>query len=350
MSVIDYFKRFGITTGAAAAAAAKAAVMALIKGVTPNSVTIPTPVGLRLEVAVDRVFTEGGYVCADVRKIAGDNPDKLDNAVIRACVHPIGEGTIRIVGGRGVGKVVRPGLSIPMGESAISPTAKLMIENAVREVVSSGVEVIIEVPNGEELARFTMNEDVGIIGGISILGTMGIEWPVSDESFIQHIKAQLMALRRDGDGVVIASGNRAVNFAKAIYDLSVVKVGDLVGASVREAIGLGFRKVVVALLPGKAVKLAAGLLNTHSSVGDARIETITWAAVMAGINGETLRRIASSKTVGEALHYLGNAAGKVMGIIAERALTRLRKLGNASLEIVIFSDNGEVLARVGDHE
>ncbi len=183
--------------------------MALIKGVTPNSVTIPTPVGLRLEVAVDRVFTEGGYVCADVRKIAGDNPDKLDNAVIRACVHPIGEGTIRIVGGRGVGKVVRPGLSIPMGESAISPpTAKLMIENAVREVVSSGVEVIIEVPNGEELARFTMNEDVGIIGGISILGTTGIEWPVSDESFIQHIKAQLMALRRDGDGVVIASGNR----------------------------------------------------------------------------------------------------------------------------------------------
>ncbi len=130
----------------------------------------------------------------------------------------------------------------------------------------------------------------------------------------------------------------------------MVKVGDLVGASVREAIGLGFRKVVVASLPGKAVKLAAGLLNTHSSVGDARIETITWAAVMAGINGETLRRIASSKTVGEALHYLGNAAGKVMGIIAERALTRLRKLGNASLEIVIFSDNGEVLARVGDHE
>ncbi|WP_243680468.1 hypothetical protein [Vulcanisaeta souniana] len=131
----------------------------------------------------------------------------------------------------------------------------------------------------------------------------------------------------------------------------MVKVGDLVGASVREAIGLGFRKVVVASLPGKAVKLAAGLLNTHSSAGDARIETITWAAVMAGINGEALRKIASSKTVGEALHYLGDAAGRVMGgIIAERALTRLRKLGNASLEIVIFSDNGEVLARVGDHE
>lgn len=353
MSVIDYFKRFGITTGAAAAAAAKAATIALIRGVTPSSVTIPTPVGLRLEVSIDRVFTIGDYVCADVRKIAGDNPDSLNNAVIRACVHSINEQVIKIKGGHGVGKVVRPGLSIPMGEPAISPTAKLMIENAVREVVNAGVEVIIEVPNGEELAKATMNEDVGIVGGIAILGTTGIEWPISNEAFVQHIKAQLTALRGGKyDGVVIASGNRAVNYAKAIYEMPVVKVGDLIGASVKEAIGLGFHRVVIALLPGKAVKLAAGLMNTHSSIGDARIETITWAAVMAGgINGELLRRIAVSKTVGEALHYLGDAAGKVMRVIAERALGRLRRFGNASLEVVIFSeDGGEVLARVNSHD
>ncbi len=196
-----------------------------------------------------------------------------------------------------------------------------------------------------------MNEDVGIVGGISILGTTGIEWPISDEAFIQHIKAQLTALRSKYEGVVIASGNRAVNYAKVIYGLPAVKVGDLIGASVKEAIGLGFRKIVIALLPGKAVKLAAGLMNTHSSVGDARIETITWAAVMTGLNGELLRRIATSKTVGEAMHYLGDAAGSVMKIIAERALNRLRRLGNASFEVVIFSeDGGEVLARVNDHE
>ncbi len=253
-----------------------------------------------------------------------------------------------------MGKVVRPGLSIPpMGEPAISPpTAKLMIESAVREVVNAGVEVMIEVPNGEELAKATMNEDVGIVGGISILGTTGIEWPVSNETFIQHIKAQLTALRGGKyDGVVIASGNRAVSYAKAIYRMPVVKVGDLIGTSVKEAIGLGFHRVVIAMLPGKAVKLAAGLMNTHSSIGDARIETITWAAVMAGINGELLRRIAASKTVGEAVHYLGDAAGRVMRVIAERALGRLRRLGNASLEVVIFSeDGGEVLARVNSHD
>ncbi len=114
---------------------------------------------------------------------------------------------------------------------------------------------------------------------------------------------------------MIASGNRAVSYAKAIYEMPVVKVGDLIGISVKEAIGLGFHRIVIALLPGKAVKLAAGLMNTHSSIGDARIEAITWAAVMAEINGELLRSIAASKTVGEALHYLGDAAGRVMRVI-----------------------------------
>lgn len=108
MSVLDYFKRFGITTGAAAAAAAKAATITLVKGVAPSSVTIPTPVGLRLEVLIERIFIDNDRVCADVRKIAGDNPDSLNNAVIRACVRSINEQVIRIVGGRGVGRVMSP--------------------------------------------------------------------------------------------------------------------------------------------------------------------------------------------------------------------------------------------------
>lgn len=346
VAVVVALKRMGITTGAAAAAAAKAAAMAML-GNKPSSVTIPTPVGLRLEIPVEEVEVRGNVACATVRKFSGDNPDILDGVEVRVCVEPGGDG-IEVRGGAGVGVVTRPGLPVPVGEYAINPVARSMIINAVREAVNGGLVVTVEVPRGAELWEKTMNKDVGIIGGVSILGTTGIEMPISDEDYIRHIRCELEVVRRSGDFVVIAPGNKGVEFSRRLYGDSVVKVGDRIGDSVKLALKLGFRRVVVAGLPGKIVKLAAGLWNTHSSVGDARVETITHAAVLAGLETRVIAKVAGSLSVEEAIYYLGNDAPRVMEVIAKRVLGRLERLGRASYGVVIFNNEGSILAKVGD--
>jgi len=168
-------KRFGITTGAAAAAAAKAAALAA-RGVAVDRVTIPTPIGLRLEVAVERVYREGEVWCAEVKKFSGDNPDVLDGAVIRACFKEGGTGVV-VKGGRGVGVGKRPGLPVPPGEHAINPVPRWMITEAVREAGYASGEVVVEVPDGEALAELTMNRDVGIEGGFLYLELRGLSFP-----------------------------------------------------------------------------------------------------------------------------------------------------------------------------
>jgi cobalt-precorrin-5B (C1)-methyltransferase len=350
MAVLEYFRRFGITTGAAAAAAAKAAAIALVTGSVVDRVVIPTPVGLRIEIPVEGVVINNDGACARVRKFSGDNPDVLNNVEFIACAHWCKGCGIEVVGGDGVGVVVRPGLKVKPGEKYISPTAKLMIVNAVSEVVKEGIKVVINVPRGQELARLTMNPDVGIEGGISILGTTGIEMPMSDEEFVEHIRAEIGMVRRvRGDElIVLAMGNKAFNFSENIYGRDfVVKIGDWISKAVEISINEGFRRIIIAGLPGKITKVAAGLLNTHSRYGDARVETITHAAVIAGVAYDVLARVAQSKTVAEALSYLGGYSRLVLEVIARRALERVSRLGNALFGIVIFNEEGEVLARAG---
>ncbi|ACB39249.1 cobalt-precorrin-5B (C(1))-methyltransferase CbiD [Pyrobaculum neutrophilum] len=336
-------KRFGITTGAAAAAAAKAAALHW-RGVEAKAVTVPTPVGLRLEIYVERVYREGEWSCAEVRKFSGDNPDVLDGAVVKACFKPGGSG-VSIRGGRGVGVVTRPGLPVPPGEPAINPVPRAMIAEAVREAGFTGGEVVVEVPEGERLAELTMNRDVGVVGGVSILGTTGIETPVSDEDYIEHVRAELRAVRAVSDSVVIATGNRAVEYAKALWGNAVVKVGDLLGEAAKEAASLGFRAIVVAGLPAKIVKVAAGAMNTHSRYCDGRIEALTHAAVSVGVPPEVVKEVAASASVGEALVKLGVFRGAVLEAVARRAKERLSKYAGAPVEVVIFYDGGELAAR-----
>ncbi|WP_243669342.1 cobalt-precorrin-5B (C(1))-methyltransferase CbiD [Vulcanisaeta sp. JCM 16161] len=322
MAVITFFRRFGITTGAAAAAAAKAAALALVNGTVVKAVVIPTPVGLRIEVPVEYVELGPDHACASVKKFAGDNPDVLNGVEIMACVYRCPSCDIDIIGGEGIGIVTRPGLKVPPGEKYISPTARQMILAAVSEVIKGGVRVVVHVPEGRKLAELTMNRDVGIEGGVSILGTTGIEMPMSDEEFIEHIRAELMAVResRGTERVVLATGNTAFKHSQALYGDVVVKIGDWVSKAIEEALALGFRNIIIAGLPGKITKVAAGLLNTHSRYGDARVETITHASVLAGVDIATLRKVAEARSVAEALTYLGPYSKPVLEIIAKRAL------------------------------
>ncbi|MEM0373707.1 MAG: cobalt-precorrin-5B (C(1))-methyltransferase CbiD, partial [Sulfolobales archaeon] len=277
--ILETLKRFGITTGAAAAAASKAAVLALL-GKPQLTVTIPTPIGLRLEIPIENVFKKEDMFCATVKKFSGDNPDILNGIEIVSCVSLIDEQRIIIEGGKGVGIVKRQGMKVPVGNKAINPIPSRMIEEAIREVIrDKGVRVLIEVPNGENIAISTMNPEVGIEGGISILGTTGIEMPVSDEDYLEHIKCELNVIRSSSETIVISPGNTGASYSKAIYGNIVVKVGDRIGDTILQAIRAGFKRIILAGLPAKLIKVSIGILNTHNKYGDGRIETLTHACM-----------------------------------------------------------------------
>nr|KJR73018.1 MAG: cobalt-precorrin-6A synthase [Thermoproteus sp. AZ2] len=336
-------KRFGITTGAAAAAAAKAAAL-YARGVAASSVTIPTPIGLRLEVAVERQYSRGGVYCAEVRKFSGDNPDVLDGALFRVCVEP-GEGGLVIKCGEGVGRVTRPGLPVPPGECAINPVPRAMIVEALKEAGFVGGVVLVEVPGGEELAKLTMNEDVGVVGGISILGTTGIEMPMSDEEYPVHLEAELKAVgAAQRDKVVLAFGNKATEFAKLRHGDVVVKIGDWVGYAVEMAAEMGFGSITVAGLPAKLVKVAAGAMNTHSKYCDARLETLTYAAAAAGVPYDYLLKIISAKSVAEALAAVAPYKRAILEVVARRAAERLRRYVGREVHVEVYLEDGEVAA------
>ncbi|ARM74776.1 cobalt-precorrin-5B (C(1))-methyltransferase CbiD [Acidianus manzaensis] len=346
MSVIETLKRFGITTGATAAAGAKAATIMLLQNRKVDRVVIPTPIGLRIEIPIDDVNKieeeNKEEACAKVTKFSGDNPDVLNNLEIISCVQR-SQSDIQVFGDNGVGRITRPGLRETNGY-AISPTATEMIINAVKEVTEKGIIVRVKVPNGEEISKHTMNPLIGIQGGISILGTTGIEMPVSDEDFIAHIVAELCYLKNKTDQVALAFGNTSFEIAKKL-GYETVKIGDRVGDSINSAIKEGFQKIVLVGLPGKMTKVAAGIFNTHHSYGDARIETITFASVLAGISREKLEKISRSKTVSEALSYLSFEEKKeVMKIIANRILERLNVNWKANFTVLIFDEKGEELA------
>ncbi|QIW24737.1 cobalt-precorrin-5B (C(1))-methyltransferase [Sulfolobus sp. S-194] len=351
MSMLSTLKRFGITTGATAAASAKASVIYLFRNETPKSVTIPTPIGLRLEIAVDNYERRKEEYCATVTKFSGDNPDVLNGLKIVSCSRRCDSG-IFIEGGNGIGVVTKPGLKVEVGEKAINPIAKQMIIDAIKEVTLGGVKVRIEVPDGEKIAELTMNKDVGVINGISILGTTGIEYPVSDDEYLEHIKSEICVVRALGNKkLILAPGNTSFEFARKHYGDNVVKIGDRVGDSIRLAIEQGFTHIVLVSLPGKITKVASGLMNTHSKYGDARIETLTHAAVLAKLNIEKVEKIANSATVTEAITYLSLEERKALfGVIAKRVLQRLKKIAKngVKLGVSIISEEGEVLAEEGD--
>lgn len=348
MSIVQFFKRFGITTGAAAAAAAKAAAFFLVYKKRLESVVIPTPVGLRIEIPIEIVYPVGDMVCAHVKKFAGDNIDVLDGVTIVACVKQRDDELINVDGGKGVGVVVKSGLSIPVGKKAISPAAKEMIIAAVKEVSKTiGFDVVIEVPIGEEITKETLNELVGIINGVSILGTTGIEWPVSNEQDLYRIQIELSEIRTKYDSVVIAVGNKSYLYASKIFDPSIiVKAGDNVGFAVSEAKKKNFSQIIISSLPSKALKLAAGIFNTSSRVGDARIETLTHACVVLDLDAKIVKSIAHASSVEEAIMLLRGDASKVFKYICNKIVDKIKRIYDVkTIEVIIFDNNGNILAK-----
>jgi cobalt-precorrin-5B (C1)-methyltransferase len=278
--------RTGYTTGACAAAAAKAAALLLV-GLwdgTRSDVEIPFPGGVRHKLGMNRVWSgeEKNVAWASIVKDAGDDPDVTNNIEILArvsftnAVNPGKAGCpevdpVSIKGGNGVGRVTRPGLSVRVGEPAINPVPRRMINEAVAEAVSNvnalPVEVTISVPRGEEVAKKTLNGRLGIVGGISILGTTGIVRPISSEAWTATISASMSVARAVGkEEIVLSTGRTSERAHMNRYGLpeeSYVMMGDYVEYALKEAGTRGFRKVHLSAQWAKMLKIAMAVPQTH---------------------------------------------------------------------------------------
>ena len=284
--------RCGYTTGTCAALAAAGAASLLLSGEAPRALSLLTPKGIPVTVEPVELFWENGAAVCGVAKDGGDDADATDGLVIRARVETIEEPEIRIDGGEGVGRVTKPGLDQPPGAAAINRVPRRMIEEQARRVCDTlgyagGLSVCISVPGGEEAAQRTFNPMLGIEGGISILGTSGIVEPMSEKALVDTIAVELrQAAALGARDVILTPGNYGETFLRdhpqAARDVPVVKCSNFIGDALDLAGNRGFSQVLLVGHAGKLVKLAAGVMNTHSRYADGRAEVFCAHAAVCG--------------------------------------------------------------------
>ena len=355
--------RLGYTTGSCAAAAAKAAAVMLLTGRRLETVALLTPKGIRLELEVREVETGPGYVSCAIAKDAGDDPDVTDGALIFARVSRREEPGIVIDGGPGVGRVTKPGLDQPVGAAAINSVPRRMIRENLKEVCaladwSGGLEAVISVPEGERLAKKTFNPRLGIAGGISILGTTGIVEPMSDGALVGTIRAELSQRRAAGDRyVLLTPGNYGSEFIRDGLGLDpalAVQTSNFIGDALDLCRELGFSGALLVGHVGKLVKLAGGMLNTHSRWGDCRMEILAAHAGAAGAPPERLGALLECAACDDALRILREAGvyRETLERLTRRAAFHLSARAGEDLEVgtVLFSKVYGILGRTENAE
>ena len=355
--------RLGYTTGSCAAAAAKAAAVMLLTGRRLETVALLTPKGIRLELEVREVETGPGYVSCAIAKDAGDDPDVTDGALIFARVSRREEPGIVIDGGSGVGRVTKPGLDQPVGAAAINSVPRRMIRENLEEVCaladwSGGLEAVISVPEGERLAKKTFNPRLGIAGGISILGTTGIVEPMSDGALVGTIRAELSQRRAAGDRyVLLTPGNYGSEFIRDGLGLDpalAVQTSNFIGDALDLCRELGFSGALLVGHVGKLVKLAGGMLNTHSRWGDCRMEILAAHAGAAGAPPERLGALLECAACDDALRILREAGvyRETLERLTRRAAFHLSARAGEDLEVgtVLFSKVYGILGRTENAE
>lgn len=351
--------RKGYTTGTCAAAASKAAALMLAGDRKINSVEIELPGGSIASFEVEAVdIDENRAVCA-VKKYSGDDPDVTNGLMIYSQVTAGGKG-IRIDGGEGVGRVTKPGLQRAVGEAAINNVPRRMIHDAVKEAfeengLECGAEVIISVPGGAETAKNTFNPRLGIVGGISILGTTGIVEPMSTKALIDTIDVELRFLRTNNRKyALITPGNYGRDHIKeslAIDPDKAVKCGNYIGDAIDLSISNGMSGITIVGHIGKLVKLAAGIMNTHSSNADARMEIICATAAVCGAPQSAAQEIMECVTTDDALSVLEKYG--LLRCVTERISNRIdfyinKRCRGMSYAFIVFSSVYGELCRGGD--
>lgn len=264
-----YTLRSGFTTGSCATAASRAALIALLGYEPSTQVSFHLPNGERMQMPIDRIEKGVGWAKAWVTKDAGDDPDVTHGQTITSTIRFTPNSGIHFLQGEGVGRVTLPGIGLPIGEPAINRVPREMMRRELSMLYSGGLEVIISVPNGKELAQKTFNPKLGIVDGISILGTLGIVRPFSSAAFVESIQREMeVAVALGVKQVVINSGAKSERIVKGRYpelpSQAFIHYGNFIGETLEVASRLHIREVALGIMLGKAVKLAAGNLDTHS--------------------------------------------------------------------------------------
>ena len=350
--------RLGYTTGSCAAAAAKAAAWMLLFGKRRNSIGITTAKGIPLELDVLDISIGNGEVSCAVRKDSGDDPDVTNETLIYAKVSLTDEAGIIIDGGQGIGRVTKRGLDQPVGNAAINSVPRQMIHEGIEEVMRladyrGGFKVIISCPDGERIAKKTFNPRLGIVGGISILGTTGIVEPMSEKALVDTIHVELNQRRASGfDEVLLTPGNYGSDFIKdglGIDPERAVQTSNFIGDSIDICGKLGFKRALLVGHIGKLVKIAGGMMNTHSKYGDCRMEIIAAHAGASGAPASVISEILQCAACDDAVRILrefdGETERKTLKSIADRIHFNLNYRAGEELKIeaIVFSKEYGVL-------
>jgi len=355
--------RLGYTTGSCAAAAAKAAAYMLLTGRRMERVTLATPKGIRLELEVKEISMGPDAVSCAIEKDSGDDPDVTRGTLVFAEVSRHEAPGVAIDGGVGVGRVTKPGLDQPVGAAAINSVPRQMIRACVEEVQAladhrGGLRVVISAPEGEALAKRTFNPRLGIQGGISILGTTGIVEPMSEKALVDTIAVELRQRREQGAAcALLTPGNYGADFIREGLGLNpdrAVQVSNFIGDGVDLCRQLGFRGALLVGHVGKLVKLAGGMLNTHSKYGDCRMEILAAHAASCGLGPEEAERVLSCVSCDGALDVLEEAglAESTLERVTARAALHLAGRAGEDLEtgMILFSKTRGVLGSTPNAE
>ena len=348
--------RRGWTTGTCATAAAKAAYAALLTGEFPDPVAVTLPRGERPSFALAVNRRDANFATAGVVKDAGDDPDVTHGALVLAMVRAGAPGSgVTFRAGEGVGTITRPGLPLPPGEPAINPVPRKMIREAIAEVAAgraADVEVEISIPGGEAMAAKTVNARLGIIGGLSILGTTGIVIPYSCSAWIHSIRNGIDVARAAGlTHVAGSTGKTSEEAVQKLYGLpefALIDMGDFVGGMLKYLRVHPVPRVTIAGGVAKMTKLAQGLLDLHSKRGSVDLTTLAHFAREAGGSDALCERIVKANTAAEAFELAGAegiALGDAVARAAHATAMRVVEGKNIAIEIVLFDRNGQMVGR-----
>jgi cobalt-precorrin-5B (C1)-methyltransferase len=351
----------GFTTGSCAAAASKAAARILLYGEITPEVSISLPKGGRLVLEIEDVHVSSQRVSCGVRKESGDDPDVTNQMMIMATVEKDNHPGIRIRGGAGVGLVTKPGLSVPVGEPAINPIPLKMIQQEMQEICQNagyqgGLTVTVSVPGGEEAAKRTFNPRLGIQGGISILGTTGIVEPMSEAAIQETIRLELVQkIKTSGTAVMACPGNYGESFIKSRLGVEYQPVlcSNYIGEFLDYCRIYGVEKLLLVGHSGKLVKLAAGIMNTHSRAADGRMEILAAYGALYGASQSLVAEILEASTTERANILLETVEGlkeQVYKKCVEKMIEYMNyRVGNQmEIGVLLFDNHQETIAKSGN--
>ncbi|HFL2403460.1 TPA: cobalt-precorrin-5B (C(1))-methyltransferase CbiD [Clostridioides difficile] len=384
--------RRGYTTGSCATGASKAAVYMLITKNRINTINIDTPKGIPLLLKVDNINISDTFVECSIKKDGGDDIDATHTMDIYARAEIVAKNDknkgyltlkdidslstnseckselykfIRVYGGTGIGVVTKKGLSVDVGKPAINPTPLKMINHEIRKLIGDNFESIlgndkvlkitIFAPQGETVAKKTFNPRLGIVGGISIIGTTGIVEPMSDEGWKKSLSIELQMKKEQGlDKIILVPGNHGEQFIREKLNLDikyVVRVSNFIGYMIKEAQRIGYKKILMAGHIGKFIKVSAGIFNTHSKVADARSEILLANLALMGARYEFLNKINQCVTTEEAVELINNSEYReVYNILSNKCKERVKQYLNEDsddidVEVIIFSMDKSLLGK-----